>query len=138
MRKFRIKIEGKIYEVEIEEISENETVGGIIPPLPSNTAKAPQVESKPKPAKVEENPVISTPKPSPAISGEEVVAPMPGKILQIKVKEGDQVKEGNALLILEAMKMENEIIASSSGMIKKINVAVNDMVDTGDVLIVIG
>ncbi len=138
MRKFRIKIEDKIYEVEIEEIGGNEKSGGIITPLPSSSAKAPQVETKPEAVKMEKKPVESTPKSSVAVTGEEVVAPMPGKILQLKVKEGDQVKEGNALLILEAMKMENEIIANSSGTVKKINVAINDMVDTGDVLMVIG
>ena len=63
---------------------------------------------------------------------------MPGKILQLKVSEGDIVKDGDTLLILEAMKMENEIVANASGNIKKINVAANDMVDTGDVLMVIG
>jgi glutaconyl-CoA decarboxylase len=63
---------------------------------------------------------------------------MPGKVLQLKVKEGDSVKEGDALLILEAMKMENEIVANASGNIKKVNVAANDMVDTGAVLLVIG
>lgn len=138
MRKFRIKVEDKVYEVEIEEISEYEKSGGITPPFPSSTVKSSPVEIKPEAIKVEKNPIVSTPKPSTAVSGEEVVAPMPGKILQLKVKEGDKVKEGNALLILEAMKMENEIIANSSGTIKKINVAVNDMVDTGDVLMVIG
>ncbi|GAH94020.1 unnamed protein product, partial [marine sediment metagenome] len=76
--------------------------------------------------------------PTAAVAGEEVVAPMPGKVLQLKVSEGDSVKEGDTLLILEAMKMENEIIANASGSIKKIIAAVNDMVDTGDVLMVIG
>ena len=76
--------------------------------------------------------------PAAAVAGEEVVAPMPGKVLQLKVSEGDSVKDGDTLLILEAMKMENEIIANASGNIKKINVAANDMVDTGDVLLVIG
>jgi len=72
------------------------------------------------------------------VAGEEVVAPMPGKVLQLKVSEGDSVKDGDTLLILEAMKMENEIVANASGNIKKISVAVNDMVDTGDILMVIG
>jgi len=72
------------------------------------------------------------------VAGEKVVAPMPGKVLQLKVKEGDSIKEGDTLLILEAMKMENEIVANTSGNVKKINVAANDMVDTGDVLLVIG
>ena len=127
MKKFKITVDGKAYEVEVEEIG-----GGTVPMV---SAPAPKLTSSPIPK------AVSTPKPKPSAAptdGEEVNAPMPGKILQIKVKEGDSAKEGDTLLILEAMKMENEIIANASGSIKKINVAVNDMVDTGDVLLVIG
>ena len=88
---------------------------------------------KPKPAKVSNRPAPSK-APTAAVAGEEVVAPMPGKVLQLKVSEGDSIKEGDTLLILEAMKTENEIIANASGSIKKIIAAANDMVDTGDVL----
>jgi len=127
MKKFKITVDGKAYEVEVEEIG-----GGTVPMV---STPAPKLASSPVPK------AVSTPKPKPSAAptdGEEVNAPMPGKILQIKVKEGDSAKEGDTLLILEAMKMENEIIANASGSIKKINVAVNDMVDTGDVLLVIG
>jgi biotin carboxyl carrier protein len=140
MRKFQIKVDGKVYEVEVEEAGGNESSAGII--------SAPQ----PVAGKVEEGPVSqkaaakTSPAPAPtkaptaAVAGEEVAAPMPmpGKVLQLKVSEGDSVKEGDTLLILEAMKMENEIVANASGNVKKINVAANDMVDTGDVLLVIG
>ncbi len=137
MRKFKIKVEGKIYEVEVEEVSENKTLGGIVSaPRPVET-KIKEEVAKPRPAKVPNSPAPSK-APTAAIAGEEVVAPMPGKVLQLKVSEGDSVKEGDTLLILEAMKMENEIVANTSGSIKKINAAVNDMVDTGDVLMVIG
>ena len=137
MRKFQIKVDGKVYEVEVEEVGGNESsTGTISAPQPVAakvkeelvSQKAAKPSSSPAPAKV----------PAAAVAGEEAVAPMPGKILQLKAAEGDSVKEGDALLILEAMKMENEIVANSSGSIKKINVAVNDMVDTGDVLLVIG
>jgi len=135
MRKFQIKVDGKVYEVEVEEAGGNESSAG--------TISAPQ----PVAAKVKEEPVsqkVPSSSPAPAkapaaaVAGEEVVAPMPGKVLQLKVKEGDSIKDGDTLLILEAMKMENEIIANASGNVKKINVAANDMVDTGDVLLVIG
>jgi len=137
MRKFQIKVDGKVYEVEVKEVGGNESSTG--------TISAPQ----PVATKVKEEPVsqkAAKPSPSPTptkaptavVAGEEVVAPMPGKVLQLKVKEGDSVKEGDALLILEAMKMENEIVANTSGNIKKVNVAANDMVDTGAVLLVIG
>lgn len=127
MKKFKITVDGKTYEVEVEEIG-----GGASPVV---SAPAPKAPSSPAPK------APSTPKPKPSVAsvdGEEVTAPMPGKILQLKAKEGDSVSEGDTILILEAMKMENEIIANASGSIKKINVAVNDMVDTGDVLMVIG
>ena len=65
---------------------------------------------------------------------EVVVAPMPGKIVELLVEEGAQVKEGEAILILEAMKMQNEIIAQVSGKIKKINVKAGDSVTKDDML----
>ena len=137
MRKFKITVDGKVYEVEVEEVGGNESSAGTISvPQPVATKvkeepvsqKVVKPSSNPSPAKA----------PTAAVAGEEVVAPMPGKVLQLKVSEGDSVKDGDTLLILEAMKMENEIVANASGNIKKINVAANDMVDTGDVLMVIG
>jgi len=129
MKKYKINVNGQSYEVEVEEIN------GEITPVVSAAAPKP---AAPKPAA----PKPAAPKPAapPVAStgGEEVTAPMPGKILQLKVKEGDSVSDGDTLLILEAMKMENEIFASTSGKIKKINVSANDMVDTGDVLLIIG
>ena len=136
MRKFRIKVDGKAYEVEVEEVGENKSSEGTISaPQPVITKVKELI--KPKPAKVSNSPAPSK-APTAAVAGEEVVAPMPGKVLQLKVSERDSVKDGDTLLILEAMKMENEIVANASGSIKKINVAANDMVDTGDVLMVIG
>lgn len=137
MRKFQVKVDGKVYEVEVEEVGENEPSAGTISvPQPVAT----KVKEEPVSQKVANPSSNSAPTKAPtaAIAGEEVAAPMPGKILQLKVSEGDSVKDGDTLLILEAMKMENEIIANASGNIKKINVAANDMVDTGDVLMVIG
>jgi biotin carboxyl carrier protein len=68
---------------------------------------------------------------------ETVEAPMPGKIILIKVKVGDAVKEDDELMVLEAMKMENPIIAPISGKVVEVGVAVNAMVATGQVLAVI-
>ncbi|MBE3127692.1 MAG: biotin/lipoyl-binding protein [Candidatus Atribacteria bacterium] len=137
MRKFQIKVDGKVYEVEVEEVEEKELLAGTISfPQPIATkAKEDPVSQKGVKPTSHPAPTKST---TPAVSGEEVAAPMPGKVLQLKVSEGDSVKDGDTLLILEAMKMENEIIANVSGNIKKINVSANDMVDTGDVLMVIG
>lgn len=137
MRKFQIKVDGKVYEVEVEEVGENKSSGGTVSaPLPIIT-KIKEEPVKSKPAKVSDSPTSSKAQTA-VVAGEEVLAPLPGKILQLKVSEGDSIKAGDTLLILEAMKMENEIVANASGNVKKINVAVNDMVDTGDILMVIG
>ncbi|RLF81410.1 pyruvate carboxylase, partial [Thermococci archaeon] len=74
--------------------------------------------------------------PAPTAAGEGVVsAPMPGKILRILVREGDQVKVGQGLLVLEAMKMENEIPSPKDGVVRRILVKEGDTVDTGQPLI---
>lgn len=66
-----------------------------------------------------------------------VAAPMPGLVLNVKVKVGERINEGDVLLILEAMKMENEITAPTSGSIKSINVAEGSTVNTGDIMVII-
>jgi biotin carboxyl carrier protein len=137
MRKFQIKVDGKVYEVEVEEVGGNELSAGTISVPQPVATKVKEEPVSQKVVKPSSNPA-PTKAPTAAVAGEEIVAPMPGKILQLKVSEGDIVKEGDTLLILEAMKMENEIVANASGSIKKINVAANNMVDTGDVLMVIG
>jgi len=137
MRKFQIKVDGKVYEVEVEEVGENESLSGTISVPRPAAAKVAEEPVNQKAAKPSTSPALAK-APTAAVAGEEVAAPMPGKILQLKVAEGGSVKEGDTLLILEAMKMENEIVANTSGIVKKVNVAANDMVDTGDVLLVIG
>ncbi len=137
MRKFQIKVDGKVYEVEVEEAGGNESSAGTISAPQPVAAKVKEEPVSQKAAKPSSGPAPAK-APAAAVAGEEVAAPMPGKVLQLKVAEGDSIKEGDTLLILEAMKMENEIVANASGNVKKINVAANDMVDTGDVLLVIG
>lgn len=68
----------------------------------------------------------------------EVKAPMPGKILEVLVKVGDQVKEDDELIMLEAMKMENPIYAPAGGTVKEIKVKANDSVETDQLMVVIG
>jgi len=137
MRKFKITVDSKVYEVEVEEIEVNESSAGTIPISQPVATKAKEEPVSQKAAKSSSNPAPAKALTA-AVAGEEVVAPMPGKVLQLKVSEGDSVKEGDTLLILEAMKMENEIVANASGNIKKISVTANDMVNTGDILMVIG
>lgn len=127
MRKFKITVNGKTYEVEVEELKDNknkETASYV--PEPSVNP----VEVAPKAAH-------SSPKPqAPVHAGANAItAPMPGTILDVRVKEGQQVKRGDVVLILEAMKMENEIMAPNDGTIASINVEKGTSVNTGDVLV---
>jgi len=138
MKQFKIKVNGQEYMVEVEEIIEEKEASASSPSI----AQGKQPEQKEIPKKPEVKTASKTEtKPSTAqgsVAGEEIQSPMPGKVLKINVSEGDSVNEGDTVLILEAMKMENEIIANTSGKVKKLSVSVNDMVETDDTLLVIG
>lgn len=124
--KYKVTLNGKIYEVEVE-------VGKVVL-LDEYEACAPVPAAVP-----------STPAPAPAAApasvtlsaGEPVNAPMPGNILRIDVKEGDKVKAGQTLLILEAMKMENEIASPKDGTVVQIVTSKGAVVETGMPLIVL-
>ncbi len=129
MRKFNITVNGKSYEVEVEE------VGALASSAPK-AAKAPAASagSAPKSAPKTE----SKPAPVAASADQEVVeAPMPGNIWKILVKEGQEVKEGDVLLILEAMKMENEIVSPKDGVVSKLATSEGAAVNTGDQLVIV-
>ena len=124
MKKFRVHVNGKAYEVEIEELT-------AAAPKPA----APAAASKPAAAA----PAAPKPAAAPAAAGDEVItAPMPGKVLSIAVQQGQSVKAGDLILVLEAMKMENEIYCGRDGVVKQIGVSVNATVNTGDTMAVIG
>ncbi len=133
LRKFKISIDGKEYLVEMEEIGGSVPQAPVIPqaPVAPSPAVAPQASVVPEApqAKVAASPVTS--------DAEPLVAPMPGNILKLLVNVGDSVQENQPVMILEAMKMENEIVAHRSGVVKQICVEVNTMVNPGDPLIVI-
>lgn len=118
IRKFTIKIEGKVFEAEVEEI------GGAAPAATAAPA--------PRPAAVAPQPVVSSG------SGSAVMAPMPGKIISVKATKGQQIKAGDVVLILEAMKMEQEIKSSISGTVSDILVKEGDTVKKEQALIFIG
>lgn len=119
MKKYMIKLNGKVYEVEMEEMN--------------GEAAAASVES-PKPVQTQ-----SVPASAPVSTGGEVVkAPMPGNILNVAVKEGDMVKKGQVLVVLEAMKMENEIVSPVDGRIAAVGVSRGQTVNAGDMLVQIG
>lgn len=130
MKKFLIKVNGNQYEVEVEEIRGDGTVA---------VQQAPEVRPAPAaPAAAQPAPAVKAEKktdtaaPAGAIK---LTAPMPGTILDIKVNSGDEVKKGQVMLILEAMKMENEIVAPNDGKVASINVSKGSSVNAGDLLV---
>jgi biotin carboxyl carrier protein len=142
MKTYRVTVNGEIYDVTVEEVHP-----GVLPsrrtvPVPA-PAPVPVAAPAPVAAAPAPKPAPVTPAPAPTLvpgtasGGTEIQAPMPGKVLAMKVSAGKVVKSGEVLAILEAMKMENDIVAPVDGTIQSINVNVGDSVNTGDVLIVI-
>lgn len=117
MKRFNISVNGKAYDVAVEEITD-----GSAPVISAPVVSAPK--SAPAP----------TPAPAPAGAGEKVTAPMPGTILDVKVSVGDTVTKGQAIMILEAMKMENDIVAPCDGKITSVTVKKGDTVNSSDTL----
>ena len=116
MRKFIVNVNGNSYEVEVEEVS----AAGSAPIVAPAPVAAPAPQAAPKAA-------------APA-GGTPVKAPMPGNVLDVKVSNGQAVKEGDLLVILEAMKMENEIFAPCDGTVTVV-ASKGSTVNTGDVLV---
>ncbi|ADL07952.1 biotin/lipoyl-containing protein [Thermosediminibacter oceani] len=134
MKKYRISVNGKTYEVEVEELGGEEIKAPAAAPAPApkkEAVQAPKAEAPkaaPAPAKA--------PKKAAAAGKLTIDAPMPGTILSIKAKPGSSVKKGQVIMILEAMKMENEIQAPQDGTILSIEVSEGASVNTGDILAV--
>ena len=133
MKKFKITVNGKSYEVEVEDLGGSGVVGTPAPKAASTPAPAPKATPAPAP-KAAPAPKTEAPKAVPQ-GAETVEAPMPGTIFDIKVSEGDSVTEGQVLVVLEAMKMENEIVAPRSGKVAAINVSKGSAVNAGDPLV---
>lgn len=124
--KYKVTLNGKTYEVEVEHgkavlLDEYEAL-----------APAPAVSA---PVAVPETP--AAPAPVNLASGETVSAPMPGNIIRVDVKEGDKVISGQVLVILEAMKMENEIVSPKDGTVAQVVTSKGAVVETGSPLVVI-
>lgn len=112
MKKYRVTVNGTVYEVELEELT------GAVPAAPAPAAPAPAASSAPA-------------------GGERVTAPMPGTILTVNVAPGDAVRRGQVLMILEAMKMENEIMCPRDGKVASVSAAKGATVESGTLLCVI-
>lgn len=132
--KYKVTLNKRTYEVEVEAgeamlIDEYEAYAPA--PAAAPVAAAPVAAAAP-----------AAPAPAPAAAalaaGEVVKSPMPGNILKINVSQGQAVKEGDVLIVLEAMKMENEIVAPKAGSVAQIAVSKGQVVETGTPLVVIG
>ena len=109
MKKYKVTVNGVAYEIELEELT-----GAAAPAAPTAAPSAP----------------------APA-GGEQVTSPMPGTILSVNVAQGDAVKQGQVLMILEAMKMENEILCPRDGRVASISTSKGAAVESGTLLCVI-
>ncbi len=130
--KYKVTLNGRTYEVEVDEdkamlVDEYEAYAPAPAEAPAPVAAAPA--EAPAPAAAPAQTVAA---------GEKVLSPMPGNILKILVSQGQQVQEGQVLMVLEAMKMENEIVAPKAGAVAQILVSKGAVVETGAVLAVIG
>lgn len=128
MKKFSVTVNGTVYDVEVNEVK----AGGAAPaPV---AAPAPKAAPAPAPA------AAPAPKAAaPVAAGATTVkAPMPGKILSVAVSAGQAVKKGDLLLVLEAMKMQNEIYAPQDATVSEVRVSANQTVATGEDMVVLG
>lgn len=130
--KYKVTLNGKTYEVEVEHgkavlLDEYEALAPAAPAAPVTAPAAPV--AAPAPA--------APAAPVSIAAGETVNSPMPGNIIRVDVKQGDTVKAGQILVILEAMKMENEIVAPKDGTVAQVITSKGAVVDTGAPLVVI-
>ena len=116
MKKYRVTVNGTVYEVELEEIT------GAAPAAPA--AEKPAAPAPAAPA-------------APAGEGERITSPMPGTILAVNVAAGQSVKKGDVLMVLEAMKMENEIMCPRDGVVSSVQAAKGAAVESGTLLCVL-
>ena len=127
--KYKVTLNGRTYEVEVEAgkamlLDEYEAIVPTAAPAAPAAAPAPVAAPAAAPA-----PAAAAP-----VAGDAVTAPMPGNILKVNVTAGQAVKEGDVLVVLEAMKMENDIVAPQDGTVASINVSTGDSVESGAVL----
>ncbi len=123
MKKYKVTVNGTAYEITLEAVDAAD--------VKSSAPAAPAPSAAPAPA------AAPAAAPAPAAGGETISSPMPGTILSVNISAGSAVKKGDVLMILEAMKMENEIMSPCDGTVASVNVTKGAAVETGDVLCVI-
>ena len=131
--KYKVTLKGKTYEVEVNQgeamiLDEYEAIAPAAP-----APAAPVVAPAAAPATA-----AASAAPASVAAGEQIASPMPGTIVQVNIKAGQAVKEGEVLAVLEAMKMENEIMAPHNATVVQVLVDVGAKVDTGTPIIVLG
>lgn len=122
MKNYTITVNGNVYDVTVEEGASQGSA-----PVVKNIAPVAAKPAAPAPA-------AAKPAAASAQGGVKINSPMPGKILAIKANAGQTVKKGDVILVLEAMKMENEIVAPSDGVVASVDVAVGAMVEAQELL----
>lgn len=125
MKQYRITVNGQSYDVMVEEVGAGSTA-----PTAAPAAAAPRPAAAPIATTT-----AAAPAAAPSAGAISVKAPMPGTVMSFKVTKGQAVKRGDVLLILEAMKMENEIVAPQDGTVVALRVPVSASVNTGDPLV---
>jgi biotin carboxyl carrier protein len=132
VRRFRVKIDDEVFEVEVEEIGQGAERQPVVSTPVARPSQPPAASQKP----------VAAPKPAAApvpqavqAGSGAVTAPIPGVVTEVKVAAGDNVKKGDILLLLEAMKMQNEILAPYDAAVTEVLVSQGATVQTGDVLI---
>lgn len=129
MKKYNVTVNGKTYEVEVEEVgSAAYSAPAATVPAPAQAPAAPAATPAPAPK--------AAPAAAPA-NGKPITSPMPGTILKINVAVGQKVAKGEALCILEAMKMENDIVTPEDGVVASVNTQKGASVNSGDLLFTI-
>lgn len=141
MKTYRITVNGNPYDVTVEETNGQAPIAATETPrtpnvsseMLSGTSRTPSPTAN-APAKTEA-PKQETPKPSSGTGSVKVNSPLPGSIFKVPVKVGENVKKGQVIIVIEAMKMENEILAPSDGTISSIEISEGSSINTGDLLL---
>ena len=129
--KLKITVDGKVYEVDVEVAPPEHPILGVGGYVPMSPVRVPAPPPGPPPP-----PAPGAPVPGPAVNEEKVCrSPIAGIVVRLNAQTGQQIQVGDAVLVLEAMKMETDITAPVAGTIKAINVAIGDTVQGGQVLV---